>query len=71
MTQQGKLDEAVSKEDQEILLQALQSWGALDSDYAYNANLISADFRGYAQRSRRRTSAPSRCRAIRSTCPTS
>ncbi|WP_454625527.1 FAD-dependent oxidoreductase [Bradyrhizobium cenepequi] len=48
-TQQGKLDEAVSKEDQEILLQALRSWGALDSDYRYSANLISAEFRGYAR----------------------
>jgi monoamine oxidase len=47
VTQQGKLDEAVTKEDREILLQALKSWGALDSDYAYKANLISAEFRGY------------------------
>ena len=49
VTQQGKLDEAVSVEDKEILLQALQSWGALDKNYAYKANLISADFRGYAR----------------------
>jgi monoamine oxidase len=49
VTQQGKLDEAVSKEDKEILLQALRSWGALDKDYAYKGNLISADFRGYAK----------------------
>jgi monoamine oxidase len=49
VTQQGKLDEAVSKEDREILLQALRSWGALDADYAYKANLISAEFRGYAR----------------------
>jgi monoamine oxidase len=47
--QQGKLDEAVSKEDREILLQALKYWGALDSNYAYKANLISAEFRGYAR----------------------
>src|SRR6201994_4016875 len=47
-TQQGKLDEAVSKEDREILLQALKSWGALDGNYAYKASLISAEFRGYA-----------------------
>jgi monoamine oxidase len=46
-TQQGKLDEAVSKEDREILMQALRSWGALDRNYAYKGNLISADFRGY------------------------
>jgi monoamine oxidase len=49
VTQQGKLDETVSKEDQEILLQALRSWGALDSSYGYKANLISAEFRGYAR----------------------
>ena len=48
VTQQGKLDEAVTKEDREILLQALRSWGALDNDYAYKANLISGEFRGYA-----------------------
>jgi monoamine oxidase len=46
-TAQGKLDEAVTTEDKEILLQALKSWGALDSNYAYKANLISADRRGY------------------------
>jgi len=49
VTQQGKLDEAVTKEDQEVLLQALRSWGALDRDYKYKANLISAGFRGYAR----------------------
>ena len=44
VTQQSKLDEAVSVEDREILLQALRSWGALDKNYAYKANLISADY---------------------------
>ena len=48
VTRQGKLDDAVTKEDREILLQALRSWGALDGNYAYKANLISAEFRGYA-----------------------
>jgi monoamine oxidase len=48
-TRQGKLDETVSKDDKEILLQALKSWGALDKDYAYKANLITADFRGFAK----------------------
>jgi monoamine oxidase len=47
VTQQGKLDEIVSKEDQEILLQALRSWGALDNSLGYKANLITAEFRGY------------------------
>ena len=46
-TQQGKLENAVSKEDQEILLQALKSWGALDRNYAYVAGNASAEFRGY------------------------
>lgn len=49
VTQQGKLDEAVTVEDKEILLQALRSWGALDEDYAYKANLISGAYRGYAK----------------------
>jgi monoamine oxidase len=48
-TAQSKLDEAVSTEDKEILLQALKSWGALDNNYAYKANLISAEYRGYAK----------------------
>jgi monoamine oxidase len=49
VTQQSRLDEPVSVEDREILLQALRSWGALDKNYAYKANLISADYRGYAK----------------------
>jgi monoamine oxidase len=49
VTQQGRLDEAVSREDREMLLQALRSWGALDANYAYKANLVSGFFRGYAQ----------------------
>src|SRR4051794_33306852 len=49
VTQQGKLDEAVSKDDRKILLQALKSWGALDKDYAYRATLIPGEFRGYAR----------------------
>ena len=48
-TAQGKLDEAVSTEDKEILLNALKAWGALDKDHAYKANLISARVRGYAK----------------------
>jgi monoamine oxidase len=48
-TAQGRLDEEVSTQDKEMLLQALKSWGALDNNYAYKANLISADVRGYAK----------------------
>src|SRR5579863_9335498 len=34
-TRQNALDQAVTKEDQEILLQALRAWGALDGNYQY------------------------------------
>src|SRR5271157_4652909 len=48
-THQGALDEAVSKEDQEILLEALRSFGALDDGFRYKASDMSAAFRGYAR----------------------
>ncbi|MCW6512727.1 flavin monoamine oxidase family protein [Lichenifustis flavocetrariae] len=48
-TQQGKLDEAVSAEDKEMLLHALRSWGALDDDYAYKASLLTSAYRGHAK----------------------
>ena len=47
VTEQAKLDEAVSADDKAILLEALRSWGALDKDYAYKANLASAGSRGF------------------------
>ncbi|MBV8925754.1 MAG: flavin monoamine oxidase family protein [Bradyrhizobium sp.] len=47
-TQQGRLNDAVTREDQEILLQALRSWGALDRSYNYKASLFSSEYRGYA-----------------------
>jgi monoamine oxidase len=49
VTSQGRLDDAVSKEDREILLLALKSWGALDRDYKYNASLTTSEYRGYAK----------------------
>ncbi|MBN9490127.1 MAG: flavin monoamine oxidase family protein [Alphaproteobacteria bacterium] len=45
----GELDELVTKEDREVLLQALRSWGALDKDYAYKVGDLTAEFRGYAK----------------------
>jgi monoamine oxidase len=48
-TRQGALDEAVSREDQEILLEALRSHGGLDSDFRYKAGDASAGFRGYTR----------------------
>jgi monoamine oxidase len=48
-TRKGALDEAVSKEDREILLEALRSLGALDEDFRYRAGDASAAHRGYAK----------------------
>ena len=49
VTQKGQLDELVSREDREVLLQALRWWGVLDKDYAYKAGPLTAEFRGYAR----------------------
>jgi monoamine oxidase len=49
VTQKGKLEDLVVKEDQEMLLEALKSWGALDKNYAYTTGLTSAEFRGYTK----------------------
>ncbi|MBV8185361.1 MAG: flavin monoamine oxidase family protein, partial [Hyphomicrobiales bacterium] len=46
-TSQRKLDEAVSREDLEILLQALRGWGALDENYAYKASFATSLRRGF------------------------
>jgi monoamine oxidase len=48
-TRKGALDDAVTKEDQEILLEALRALGALDKDYRYRAGDTSAYYRGYAK----------------------
>jgi monoamine oxidase len=45
-TDQEKLDQEVTKEDREILLEALRHWGALDQEYRYSAATASA-MRGY------------------------
>ena len=50
-TKKGALDDAVSAEDQEILLEALRSLGALDKDLRYRAGEASAAHRGYARHS--------------------
>ena len=46
-TQQNALDKSVTKEDREILMMALKQWGALDANYEYKKNLISANRRGF------------------------
>src|SRR5208337_4993463 len=45
----GALDDAASKEDQEILLEALRSLGALDKEFRYRAGATSAEYRGHAK----------------------
>ena len=50
-TKKGALDDAVSTEDQAILLEALRSLGALDQDFRYRAGDDSAAHRGYAKHS--------------------
>jgi monoamine oxidase len=47
-TKQGALDQAVSKQDQEILLAALKDWGALDANHEYAKGLEAGERRGYA-----------------------
>ena len=54
-TKKGALDDAVSTEDREILLEALRSLGALDKDFRYRAGDNSAAHRGYAKHCGRRT----------------
>lgn len=49
-TRQDALDASVSKEDQEKLLESLQDWGALDSNYAYVSGDGSSDRRGYKKK---------------------
>jgi monoamine oxidase len=46
-TQQNALDAAVSKEDQERLLESLREWGALDKSGAYVASNASSERRGF------------------------
>ena len=44
---QEALNESVSKEDQERLLESLRSWGALDQNYAYAASVATSERRGF------------------------
>jgi monoamine oxidase len=44
---QRQLDDAVTREDQEKLLEALQRWGALDANYRYVKGEESSERRGY------------------------
>ena len=48
-TQQHQLDQAVTAEDREKLLESLREWGALDRDYRYVANRQTSDRRGFVR----------------------
>ena len=43
----NQLDRAMTREDQEILREALKTWGALDKNYRYTAGAESSNRRGY------------------------
>src|ERR1700683_1118989 len=45
---QSQLDQAVSQEDKEVLLEAMRTWGALDQNYEYKKSLLTSERRGYA-----------------------
>jgi monoamine oxidase len=45
---QQHLDDAVSRQDQEVLLEALREWGALDAGYEYTKSMLTSERRGYA-----------------------
>ncbi len=65
---QGKLDDAVTKEDKEMLLEALRFWGALDKNYEYKKGRLAERSRGYDVGSGRRPRAACRCRRRRWRC---
>ena len=47
-TRQNALDQAVSKDDREMLMLALRDWGALDQNYEYKKSFESSMRRGFA-----------------------
>jgi monoamine oxidase len=44
---QNALDQAVTREDREVLLEAMREWGALDSGYEYKRGLRASERRGW------------------------
>ena len=46
-TRQNALDQAVSKQDREMLMEALRNWGTLDQDYQYKASFTNSMRRGF------------------------
>jgi monoamine oxidase len=47
-TRQHALDETVSKEDQERLLESLRMWGTLDKNFQYVSSVAGSERRGFA-----------------------
>ncbi len=45
--QQHALDQAVTREDREVLLEAMREWGALDGSYEYKKGLLASERRGW------------------------
>jgi monoamine oxidase len=48
-TAKGALDQDVSQQDREVLLQSLREWGGLTKDYRYMLGPRSSELRGYAR----------------------
>lgn len=48
-THANQLDQKISRQDKEILLEALKSHGALNNDYTYSKGIASSNRRGYAK----------------------
>ena len=46
-TNQNALDQAVTQEDRELLLEGLKAWGGLDAQYRYREGTNSSEYRGY------------------------
>ena len=46
-TRQSQLDQRLSRQDREMLLESLKEWGALRNDYRYRAGMESSGRRGY------------------------
>ncbi|MGH7022473.1 MAG: flavin monoamine oxidase family protein [Caulobacteraceae bacterium] len=46
-TRQNSLDAPLTREDKEILLEAVRGWGALDQNYEYKKGPLSSEWRGW------------------------
>jgi monoamine oxidase len=44
---QSQLDQALTREDKEVLLEAMREWGALDRNYEYKKGFLASERRGW------------------------